>query len=100
MNTITETAIRQHLADNPETNRAALTDPECAATVNRLLLMLTHVDSALTAEGLSPEVRQRVAGRVASDCLGTDEANARMVERDRAMRDIKVTGAAYAALKF
>lgn len=82
-------ALREHLDRNPEARHAALHDPEYAAEVHRLRMVLVHLDTALTAEGLPGEARQRISARLVADHLGTDEANARGVrDRARAVQDL------------
>ncbi|MFD3612367.1 hypothetical protein ACFWXA_30735 [Streptomyces atroolivaceus] len=81
-------ALREHLDRNPEAQRAALHDPQYAADVHRLRTVLGHLDAALAAEGLGDEARQRVATRLVTDCLGTDEANERMRARTEAVKKL------------
>ncbi|MFD4315008.1 hypothetical protein [Streptomyces sp. NPDC058548] len=75
-------ALNEHMHGNPEAQRAAVHDPEYAAEVHRLRTVLGDLDVALADEGLSGEARHRIEARLVAECLGTDEANARM--RDRA----------------
>ncbi|MFE0763704.1 hypothetical protein [Streptomyces smyrnaeus] len=72
-----DAVLRGHLDRNPEAQRAALHDPQYAAEVHRLRLMLGYLDEALAAEGLSDKARHRVGSRLVAGCLGTDETNAR-----------------------
>lgn len=88
-------ALREHLARNPEAQYAALHDPQFAAEVHRLRTVLGHLDAALADEGLSSEARQRVGARLVADCLGTDEANARVRDRARAVQDLMASGAVH-----
>ncbi|MFJ7586972.1 hypothetical protein ACIQZO_06170 [Streptomyces sp. NPDC097617] len=88
-------ALREHLERNPEAQRAALQDPQYAAEVHRLRAVLGHLDAALAAEDMSGEVRQRIAARLVADCLGTDEANARVRDRARAVQDLMTGGAVH-----
>ncbi|MET9321982.1 hypothetical protein ABZX75_17575 [Streptomyces sp. NPDC003038] len=85
--------LREHLARNPEAQHAALNDPQYAAEVHRLRTVLGHLDAALAAEGLTGAARQRIGARLVADCLGTDEANARMGDHARAVQDLAATGA-------
>jgi anti-sigma-K factor RskA len=84
--------LREHLARNPEAQHAVLHDPEYAAEVHRLRTILGHLDTALADEGLPVEVRQRVGARLVADCLGTDEANARVRERTEAVKKLMAQG--------
>ncbi|MFJ6014477.1 hypothetical protein [Streptomyces sp. NPDC092952] len=85
-------ALREHLDRNPQARHAALHDPEYAAEVQRLRRVLGHLDAALTDEGLTGEARQRVVARLVADCLGTDEANARMRARAEAVKKLMEQG--------
>ncbi|WP_434593285.1 hypothetical protein [Streptomyces sp. A5-4] len=87
-----DAALREHLARNPEAQHAALHDPPYAAEVHRLRTVLGHLDAALADEGMSSEARHRVGARLVTDCLGTDEANARMRDRARAVQDLIAGG--------
>lgn len=83
-----DVALDEHLDRNPEARHAALHDAEYAADVHRLRTVLGHLDAALSAEGLPTVARLRVESRLVADCLGTDEANARMQERTRTVRQL------------
>ncbi|MFJ5814981.1 hypothetical protein ACIQGT_13935 [Streptomyces sp. NPDC093108] len=77
-------ALAAFLTANPEAARSARRDAEFAAEVVRMRTVLDALDSGLEAEGLGVEARQRIAVRLAADCLLTDEARAaRMEERHR-----------------
>ncbi|WP_019548617.1 hypothetical protein [Streptomyces sulphureus] len=80
----TDAALLEYLARNPKAQHAALHDPEYAAEVHRLRMVLDSLHAALSAEKMPAEARHRVGARLVADCLGTDEANVRM--RDQARR--------------
>ncbi|MGC4947720.1 hypothetical protein ACLQ2N_16180 [Streptomyces sp. DT224] len=84
--------LGEHLARNPDARHAALHDPEYAAEVHRLRTVLGHLDTALAAEDLTAAARQRIGARLVADCLGTDEANARVRERAQAVQDLMARG--------
>ncbi|MFE3378721.1 hypothetical protein [Streptomyces anulatus] len=65
--------LRDLLDHNLEANRAALHDPEHAANIHRL----TDEDQA-----------RRVSARLVTDLLGTDESNARLHARAKAVTEL------------
>lgn len=83
-----EQLIRDHLNGNPEAQHAVLHDAEYAAEVHRLRTVLGNLDTVLVDEGLPADIRQRVLARLVADCLGTDEANARMRSRAQLVMDM------------
>ncbi|WP_086779644.1 hypothetical protein [Streptomyces griseus] len=88
-----ESLIRAHLDANPDGHRAALHDPEYAATAHRLRTVLDRLGHALAAEGVTDEdLAARVGARLVTDLLGTDEANARMAARAQAVKGLYEQG--------
>lgn len=62
------------------------------AEVRRLRTVLGHLDAALADESLTAEARQRIGARLVPDCLGTDEANARLRDRAQAVQSLMAKG--------
>lgn len=88
----TDAVLLEHLARNPKAQHAALHDPEYAAEVHRLRMVLDSLHAALSAEGMPAEARHRVGARLVADCLGTDEANERMRARTEAVKKLMEQG--------
>ncbi|MFC8723743.1 hypothetical protein [Streptomyces bacillaris] len=81
-----EQLLRAHLDANPDADRAALHDAQHAATVHQLRTVLDRLGHALAAEGVTDEdLARRVGARLVTDLLGTDEANARIAARAKAV---------------
>ncbi|MFF4391456.1 hypothetical protein ACFY0G_32405 [Streptomyces sp. NPDC001552] len=91
--------LGEHLQRNPAAQRAALHDPQAAADLHRLRVLLGHLDRALAAEGLDGKARHRIAARVVADSLGSDEATARLREHATAQMPGRLTAADLAGLQ-
>jgi anti-sigma-K factor RskA len=85
---LSDVALDEYLAANPEADRAALHDPQFAAEVARMRTVLDRLDTGLEAEGLDVEARRRIGVRLLADCLLTDEARERVQERHRLAREL------------
>lgn len=79
---IADTAVRMHLQDNPETERASFRDAVLHSEIYRVRQFLDLTAAALAAEGIDLDTIRRITARLAADAIGTDDDRRR---RDQEM---------------
>ncbi|WP_405759455.1 hypothetical protein OG234_13255 [Streptomyces sp. NBC_01420] len=67
--------LNDYVQGTPGAVQASLHDPEFVANLHTMRDVLTHLETALAAEGLDDRARHRVGTRLTLACLGAEQPN-------------------------